>query len=122
MLGEVYSNGETEVRETITTVGEGEVKVGGTLLSSPTVGRGCCPSVMTKRLRAGFEFIMVLDCPYTHHKYMTEVTRHKVCSGRKGDGPFYFGHKYFMERLCSFCLFVLSLLWCLTVCLSSKVK
>lgn len=102
MLGEAYSNGETEVRETITTVGEGEVKVGSTLLSSPTVGRGCCPSVMTKRLRDGFAFIMVLDCPDTHHKYMTEVTWHKMLLCL-----FWMKRRwalcYFMERFCSFC-------------------
>lgn len=66
MLGEAYSNGEIEVRETITTVreeeGVGEVKVGRTLLSSASVRQGCCPSVMSERLLAGFAFIMAGGC------------------------------------------------------------
>lgn len=82
MLGEAYSNGKTEVRETITTKGEEGVKrgveVGSTLLSSPTVGRGRCPSVMTERLRSGFAFITAVDCPDAHHKYMTRVAWHKM--------------------------------------------
>ena len=70
MLGEAYSNGETEVRETITTVGAGggrELEVGSTLLSSLTAGRGHCPSLMTEYLLSGFAFIMMLG-----------VTRHQV--------------------------------------------
>lgn len=54
------------------------MKVGSTLLSSPTVGRGCCPSVMTECLRSGFAFITVEDCPDAHHKYMSRVARHKM--------------------------------------------
>lgn len=94
MLGEAYSNGETEVRETITMVeeeGKGEAKVGSTLLSSPTVGRGRCPSIMTECLCAGFAFIMVGDRPGAHHKYMTGWHGIKcccVCYGRKGEGYF----------------------------------
>lgn len=49
-----------------------------TLLSSPTVGRGRCPSLMTECLHAGFAFIMMLDCPATRHEYMTGVARQKM--------------------------------------------
>lgn len=61
MSGEAYSNGETEVRETITMVrdeGEGQRKVGSTLLSSVTVGLGCCASLVPERLLAAFAIII----------------------------------------------------------------
>lgn len=81
MLGKAYSNGGDRGQRNHYHGGgggEGEVIVGRTLLSSPTVGRGCCPSVMTECLRAGFAFIMVGDCPATHYKYMTGVTWNKM--------------------------------------------
>lgn len=110
MLGEAYSNGETEVRETITTVreegGVGEVKVGRTLLSSASVRQGCCPSVMSERLLAGFAFIMAGDCSDAHHKYMTGVAWHKMlpCLLLKRR------ERIVMKRFSFVCLFVLSLL------------
>ncbi len=85
------------------------MKVGSTLLSSPTVGRGRCPSVMTECLRAGVAFIMVGNCPDAHHKYMTGVAWHEMlqCLFWRQEGRVLC---CFMERVCSVCLFVLPLL------------
>ena len=117
MLGEAYSNGETEVRETITTVeeeGKGTWKVGSTLLSSPTVGRGRRPSAMTECLHAGFAFITAGERPDANHKYMTGVVGFQMCLFWRGRGR---GRVLccFMERFCSVCLFVLSLLYYIRV-------
>lgn len=86
------------------------MKVGSTPLSSPTVGRSRCPSVMTERLRAGFAFIMAGDRLGAHHKYMSGVAWHTMLCclfGDKGEG-------YFVVLCNDFrpvCLFVLLPLW-----------
>lgn len=75
--------------------------MGSTPLSSPTVGRGRCPSVMTECLLAGFAFIMAGDCPAAHHKYMPGAARHNMLRGRAA---------YVVVLWRDFVLFVLSLL------------
>lgn len=78
------------------------MKVGSTLLSSPTVGRGSCPSVMTECLLAGFAFIMAEDCPAAHHKYMTGVAWHEMlqCLLWRQRGALLFYGEIFVPFVC----------------------
>lgn len=82
------------------------MEVGSTLLSSPTVGRGRCPSVVSECLHAGFAFITVGDCPDANHKYMTGVTWHEaffVSVLAKGKGTLlFYGEILFWLSLCPF--------------------